>query len=234
MKIYTGTSGYSYKEWKGNFYPEKISADKMLPYYSTKLTAVEINNTYYRMPKMSVIETWAGEVPSNFLFAVKAPQIITHIKRLKNVSEETRYFLTLVAGLDKKLGTVLFQFPASFKQDIPLLENFLKHIPAKIICTFDFRSATWFNEETYKLLGEREFSLCLEDTDENPVIDITSTAPWGYLRLRRTDYTDADLSGWSKRILSQKWKKVFVFFKHEGDEAKGPLLAINFRSLFDS
>ncbi|MFH0976183.1 MAG: DUF72 domain-containing protein [Spirochaetota bacterium] len=234
MKIYTGTSGYSYKEWKGYFYPEKISADKMLPYYSSKLTAVEINNTYYRMPKMSVVETWAGEVPSDFMFAVKAPQIITHIKRLKNVSEETRYFLTVISGLGKKLGTILFQFPASFKQDIPLLENFLKRIPPGINCTFDFRSTTWFNDETYKLLGQRDFSLCLEDTDEKPVTDIISTATWGYLRLRRSNYTDADLSDWAKKILSIKWKKVFVFFKHEGDEAKGPSLAVNFCNLFDT
>ena len=234
MKIYTGTSGYSYKEWKGYFYPEKISADKMLSYYADKLTAVEINNTYYRMPKMSVIESWAGKVPPDFMFAVKAPQIITHIKRLKDVGEETGHFLSVVPGLKKKLGAVLFQFPASFRQDTPLLENFLKHIPPGIPCAFDFRSATWFNDETYSLLGKREFALCLEDTDKKPVEDITSTASWGYFRLRRNNYSDADLSDWVKKILKMKWQKIFIFLKHEGDEARGPLLASNLRNLFDS
>ena len=222
MKIYTGTSGYSYKEWKGYFYPEKISGEKMLPFYSSKLSAVEINNTYYRMPNINVVETWEKEVPSGFMFAIKAPQIITHIKRLKNVSEETKYFLTVISELGKKLGTVLFQFPASFRQDIPLLENFLKLIPPKINCAFDFRSSTWFIDDTYRLLEKKGFSLCLEDTDEKPVNEIISTASWGYLRLRRADYTKEDLTEWNKKINSQNWKKAFVFFKHEGDEAKGP------------
>jgi uncharacterized protein YecE (DUF72 family) len=232
MKIYTGTSGYSYKEWKGYFYPEKISAEKMLPFYSSKLSAVEINNTYYRMPNINVVETWKNEVPSDFMFSVKAPQIITHIKRLKNVSEETRYFLTVISDLGKKLGTVLFQFPASFRKDIPLLENFLKLIPPKINCAFDFRSQTWFIDETYRLLEKNGFSLCLEDTDEKPVNEITSTASWGYLRLRKTDYSKEDLVEWNKKILSQNWKKAFVFFKHEGDEARGPLLAAEFKEQF--
>jgi uncharacterized protein YecE (DUF72 family) len=232
MKIYTGTSGYSYKEWKGNFYPEKFSAEKMLSYYSGKLTAVEINNTYYRMPKINVVMSWANQVPSGFMFAVKAPQIITHIKRLNNVGEETKYFLTIISSLGKKLGTVLFQFPASFKKDIPLLENFLKHIPPKIPCAFDFRSPSWFDVETYELLNRRKFSLCLEDTDEKPVTELINTATWGYLRLRRSNYTDLDLSTWSEKVLSQKWKRAFIFFKHEDDEAaKGPSFAGRFKEI---
>jgi uncharacterized protein YecE (DUF72 family) len=234
MKIYTGTSGYSYKEWKGNFYPEKISAEKMLEFYSGKLTTVEINNTFYRMPKINVVESWAHQVKTGFMFAIKAPQMITHIKRLKNVSEEAKYFLTVVASMGKKLGSVLFQFPGSFKQDIPLLEKFFDHIPLKIDCAFDFRSATWFNEKTYDLLGKRKFCLCYEDTDEKPVDEMINTASWGYLRLRRTNYTEAELSAWAKKILSQKWKTAFIFFKHEGDEAaKGPEYAVKFRELCD-
>jgi len=233
MKIYTGTSGYSYKEWKGNFYPEKIPAAKMLSFYSGKLSAVEINNTFYRMPTANVIDSWVAQVPSKFLFAVKAPQVITHVKRLINVREETKYFLTVISGLDIKLGAVLFQFPASFRKDIPLLENFLEMIPPKIPCAFDFRSKTWFSEETYGLLSKRNFCFCLEDTDEKPVPEIIGTSAWGYLRLRRTNYTENELAEWRERILSQKWNNVFVFFKHEGDEAaKGPEYAMHFNELF--
>jgi uncharacterized protein YecE (DUF72 family) len=232
MKIFTGTSGYSYKEWKGKFYPDKISADKMLSFYASRLKTVEINNTFYRMPVMNVIESWAEQVPSGFIFAVKAPQIITHIKRLKNVSEETKYFLTVVSGLGKKLGPILFQFPGSFKQDTELLENLLGHISPKLICAFDFRSKTWLNKETYDLLGKRDFGLCLEDTDDTPVTDIISTASWGYLRLRRTDYTEAELVEWAKNIVSRKWNEAFIFFKHEDDKAaKGPGFALRFSEL---
>lgn len=230
MKYYIGTSGFGYKAWEGNFYPEKIPADKMLAFYSSKLTAVEINNTFYRMPTINVVESWADQVPAGFVFAVKAPQIITHIKRLQNVSEETRYFLTVVSGLGKKLGPVLFQFPASFRQDVALLEKFFDHIPPKMACAFDFRSATWFNEQTYAVLRKRNFCLCLEETDDKPVKAIVSTASWGYLRLRRTDYSGRQLSQWAKKIAAQKWEKAFVFFKHEDDEsARSPRLAVSFR-----
>ncbi|MFA6170285.1 MAG: DUF72 domain-containing protein [Candidatus Margulisiibacteriota bacterium] len=232
MNYYIGTSGYGYKEWQGNFYPEKISAGKRLSFYASRLMTVEINNTFYRMPTINVVEAWADQVPAGFIFAVKAPQMITHIKRLQNVSKEARYFFTIVSVLGKKLGPVLFQFPASFRQDIPLLEKFIGHIPPKIACAFDFRSTTWLNKETYDLLRKRNFSLCLEDTDEKPVTELISTATWGYLRLRRTDYTDRQLAQWVKKVGTQKWEKVFVFFKHDDDEAaRAPALAAGFSEL---
>jgi uncharacterized protein YecE (DUF72 family) len=232
MKIFTGTSGYGYKEWKGNFYPDKISADKMLPFYSSRLSAVEINNTFYRMPTLHVVESWAQEVPTGFVFAIKAPQIITHVKRLKNVKEETKYFMKTISALGDKLGPVLFQFPGSFRKNIPLLDDFLGLIPPKSLCAFLFRSKTWFHEETYTILRKGTFCLCLEDSDETPVKDIVSTAPWGYLRLRRTEYTEAELSQWAKNVLEQKWKEAFVFFKHEDDAAaRGPELATSFSAL---
>jgi uncharacterized protein YecE (DUF72 family) len=234
MKIYTGTSGYGYKEWKGGFYPEKISADKMLVFYSSRLGTVEINNTFYRMPTAGIVSSWAKQVPAGFLFAVKAPRIITHIKRLKNVKEETGYFLKTVSALGRGLGCVLFQFPAGFHDDQERLADFLSLVPAKIPCAFDFRSPTWMHSGTYSLLRKRKFCLCMEDTDENPVADITGTAPWGYLRMRRMDYTDDELKQWAKKVLSQDWKKAFVFFKHEDDmAAKGPELAKRFRELVD-
>lgn len=233
MELYTGTSGFGYKEWKGNFYPEKISPKKMLPYYAARLGAVEINNTFYRMPTGSVVKSWADQVPEKFLFAIKAPQVITHIKRLQNVREETHFFLTAVSVLSGKLGCVLFQFPAGFHRDIDALKNFIGLIPDGIPCAFDFRSPSWRDPEVLDLLGKRKFCQGIEDTDENPVDAVTSTAPWGYFRLRRENYTGADLKKWADRILAQKWERVFVFFKHEDDmAAKGPYFAESFRKLF--
>jgi uncharacterized protein YecE (DUF72 family) len=233
MKIYVGTSGYAYKEWKGKFYPEKISPKEMLRFYSERLNTVEINNTFYRMPKESVLTSWAEQVPGDFVFALKAPQVITHLKQLRNVSEETKYLFRTLSVLDRKLGPVLFQFPKSFRADRPALEDFLALILGDMACAFEFRNPSWIDDEILDLLRKKGSSLCIADSDENPAHEIISTAPWGYLRLRRLDYTDADLSQWMERILSQKWEKAFVFFKHE-DEAGGAEMAIRFRELIDS
>jgi uncharacterized protein YecE (DUF72 family) len=233
MKVHVGTSGYAYKEWKGKFYPEKISPGEMLRFYAGQLKTVEINNTFYHMPKESVLTSWAEQVPDDFVFALKAPQVITHLKRLRNVSGETEYLFRTLPVLDRKLGPVLFQFPKSFRADIPALQDFFGLIPADMPCAFEFRSPSWLVPEILDLLRERRFSLCTADADENPAREIISTAPWGYLRLRRSGYTDADLSQWLGRILSQKWAKAFVFFKHE-DEAKGPEMAAHFRELADA
>ena len=234
MKIYVGTSGYAYKEWKGKFYPEKISPKEMLRFYSERLNTVEINNTFYRMPKESVLTSWAEQVPINFVFALKAPQVITHLKRLRDVSEETDYLFKTLSVLDGKLGPVLFQFPKSFRKDRPALEGFLGLIPGDMPCAFEFRNASWLDDEILDLLRKRGASLCIADADENPVNDIISTASWGYLRLRRSDYTDADLSQWMERVLSQEWERAFVFFKHEDeDPAKGPETAMRLQELID-
>jgi uncharacterized protein YecE (DUF72 family) len=233
MKIFVGTSGYGYSEWKGKFYPEKISPKEMLRFYAERLEAVEINNTFYRMPKADVLASWSQQVPDDFVFAVKAPQVITHLKRLRNVGEETDYLFRTLAVLNKKLGPVLFQFPKNFHADLPTLKAFLDLIPHKMSCAFEFRSPSWLAAEILDLLRKRECSLCLADTDENPATEIISTAKWGYLRLRCSDYTDADLSEWTEKIFSQKWKNAFVFFKHE-EEAKAPAMAKHFREFADS
>lgn len=232
MKFHVGTSGYGYKEWKGIFYPEKISSAEMLRFYGERLNAVEINYTFYHMPTERILTPWAEQVPDGFAFALKAPQVITHLKQLRNVGEETGYFFRTLAVLEGKLGPALFQFPKSFhaKKNRAALEDFLMLIPGNVRCAFDFRSPTWLDAGIAELLHERGCSLCMEDTDEKPVNEIIGTAPWGYLRLRRSDYTEADLSQWLKRILAQQWEQVFVFFKHE-DEARGPEMAIRFREL---
>ncbi|HTY24325.1 MAG TPA: DUF72 domain-containing protein [Desulfomonilaceae bacterium] len=233
MKIFIGTSGYGYKEWKGKFYPEKISPKEMLRFYSERLQTVEINNTFYRMPKESVLLSWADQVPDGFVFAIKAPQAITHRKRLKNVDDEAEYLFKSLSVLDRKLGPVLFQFPKSFRANTSVLEDFLALIPGNVSCAFEFRSPSWHSAEILSLLREKGCSLCTADADEDPTNEIISTASWGYLRLRRSDYTDADLSEWMDRILAQEWERAFIFFKHE-DEAKGPEIAMRFRELADS
>ncbi len=228
MKIYVGTSGYGYKAWKGKFYPEKISAPEMLHFYAERLGTVEINNTFYRMPTESVLMAWAKQVPDDFVFAFKAPQVITHLKRLHNIREETEYLLMTLSVLGSRLGPVLFQFPHSFPADHQALQDFLVLLPRTISCAFEFRSPSWLNDGILNLLRAKGCSLCIADLDEAPAREIISTASWGYLRLRRSDYTDADLSHWLKKILTQKWKQAFVFFKHE-DEARGPEMAMQFR-----
>ncbi|HMK44926.1 MAG TPA: DUF72 domain-containing protein [Dissulfurispiraceae bacterium] len=233
MKIYVGTSGYSYKEWKGTFYPEHISPKDMLRFYAERVNAVEINNTFYRMPTRPVLATWSEQVPDDFVFAIKAPQVITHLKRLRNVGEETAYFFSTLPALGNKLGPVLFQFPPSFRANHPLLKDFLAFIPGSTLCAFDFRNPTWFESDILELLHEKGCSLCLEDTEEQPVDEIIRTASWGYIRLRRSGYADADLASWMEKILVQKWDKAFIFFKHEGD-SKGAELAMHFRELTDA
>jgi uncharacterized protein YecE (DUF72 family) len=231
MKIYIGTSGYSYKEWKGNFYPDKISPKEMLHFYSQHLGSVEINNTFYRMPKASVLASWREQVPDGFLFAIKAPQIITHVKRLKDTGEETEYFFKTLSVLGNKLGPVLFQFPKTFRPEPQRLENFFSLIPQEASCAFEFRSPSVLDPEIHGLLRERGFSLCIADTEENPADEIMKTAPFGYLRLRRPGYTETDFTMWMDRILSQKWDRVFVFFKHE-EEGNGAEMAVYLNKLF--
>jgi uncharacterized protein YecE (DUF72 family) len=233
MKILVGASGYSYKEWRGKFYPQKISPKEMLRFYAQRLSAVEINNTFYHMPTERVLTSWAEQVPDDFIFAFKAPRVITHLKRLRDVGGETEYLFRALSVLDRRLGPVLFQFPKSFREDRPRFKDFLALIPANLPCAFEFRHPSWLEAEILDLLGENGYSLCLADAEESPAPEIIQTAPWGYLRLRRVDYADADLSQWLKKILSQKWEKAFIFFKHE-EEAKGPEMAMRFRELADS
>jgi len=233
MKIYAGTSGFAYKEWKGNFYPEKISPKELLRFYSSRLNTVEINNTFYHMPNGTVLSSWADQVGGDFVFALKAPQVITHMKRLHHVSSETGYLFKSLSVLERKLGPVLFQFPKTFHADPAVLKEFLALVPRTALCAFEFRSPSWHEDGTLDLLREKGCSLCIADDDEARAGEIISTASWGYLRLRRSDYTDADLSHWAETVLAQKWEKAFVFFKHEGEGAKGPELAMRFQQIVE-
>ena len=231
MAFYVGTSGFSYKEWKGAFYPEKIKADAMLAWYAERLTSVEINNTFYRMPKTSVIENWAAEVPSSFRFIIKASRRITHFKRLKEPEEPLEYLFAATDKLGERLGAILFQLPPNMRCDLERLEAFLGHVPQGTPISFEFRHESWFVEDTYKLLRDRNIPLCHADSEENS-LPFVPTADYGYLRLRQPSYTEADLTSWLERIDDAGWRDAYVFFKHE-DEAAGPAMAKDFLEMAD-
>jgi uncharacterized protein YecE (DUF72 family) len=231
MAVIVGTSGYSYKEWKGTFYPSDLPAAKMLPFYAQHFGSVEINNTFYRMPEAKTIEKWSSEVPDGFRFVLKAPQRITHQKKLAGAEDDVRYFLEVASVLGPKLGPLLFQLPPYFRKETQKLSDFLSLIPHGWRVALEVRNDTWLDDETYALLRKHDVPLCLSDTDEvaDPDSLMIRTASWGYLRLRRTDYSDAQLAAWAKRIEAQSWSDTFVFFKHE-DEGKGPAFAKRFLS----
>ena len=215
MKLHVGTSGYSYKEWKGNFYPEDLPAKEMLSYYSRRLPAVEINNTFYRLPQASMIENWRAQVPDEFRFSIKATQRITHIKRLNNVAEETKYLLDTSGLLGERLGVVLFQLPPNMKKDSGRLKSFLELLPSDTRAAFEFRNETWFDDETFDLLRNKDCALVVSDTDDKPLSEIISTAGWGYLRLRLENYSESDLQQWAARIADTGWQETFAYFMHE-------------------
>jgi uncharacterized protein YecE (DUF72 family) len=230
MTLYVGTSGYSYKEWKGSFYPDKLPANEMLPYYASRPHAVELNNTFYRLPQPSMVESWRTQVPDDFRFSVKATQRITHFKRLKDATAETKFMLETVAALEDRLGVVLFQLPPNLKKDFERLETFLKDLPLDIPAAFEFRHPTWFEDDVLELLRSQNRALVVSDTDDLPANHIDRTSDWGYMRLRRVNYSETDLIEWLKKMRAQEWKTTYVFFKHE-DEGTGPKLAAQFVAL---
>lgn len=227
MKLYAGTSGYSYKEWKGSFYPDKLPTAKMLQFYAQHLPAVEINNTFYRLPKAAVLNSWAEQVPQAFRFSIKASRRITHIKRLKEAHDETAYLLHTVETLGSHLGVILFQLPPYLRKDVSRLTGFLDLLPQGTPAAFEFRDRSWLDDNVFALLQERDFALCLADTDEEQRPSIIRTATWGYMRLRRADYTQTQLATWAEQIEAAHWERAYVFFKHE-DEGAGPRLAAQF------
>jgi uncharacterized protein YecE (DUF72 family) len=230
MNLYVGTSGYSYKEWKGTFYPKDLSEKQMLRYYGEHFRTVEINNTFYRMPKASVLQAWAAEVPTDFKFVLKASQRITHMQRLKDTGDSVSYLIEVAGTLKDRLGSLLFQLPPNMKKDVPRLREFLALLPSHHRAAFEFRHQTWFDEEVFDLLRQHQAALCIAEAEDDLDIPFVATADWGYLRLRRPDYDDAQLKTWAKRVQKQDWRDAFVFFKHE-DEGKGPELAKRFLQL---
>jgi uncharacterized protein YecE (DUF72 family) len=229
MAVHVGTSGYSYAAWKGRFYPPRLPADEMLLYYGERFDTVEINSSFYRFPSTEMLEAWAARVPDGFGFAFKAPRRVTHDYRLGK-PEDARAFMERIAHLGPQLAAALFQLPPGFPRDVARLEAVLAVLPPGTRAAFEFRHASWHDETVYTLLRAHRAALCLADVDEAEAPPVVSTADWGYLRLRRADYSDEALRAWARRVREQGWTEVYVYFKHE-DEARGPEYAQRFLAL---
>ncbi|HSZ83885.1 MAG TPA: DUF72 domain-containing protein, partial [Polyangia bacterium] len=198
MRIYIGTSGFSYAPWRGSFYPEKLPATKMLAYYAERLDAVEINNTFYRMPAPDMLAKWAAETPATFQFAIKSPRRITHEKKLSDVADSLTRLREAATTLGERLGPVLFQLPPFMKKDLPRLQEFVGQLPPGLRATMEFRHASWFSPDVYEALRARDVALCLAES-EDIATPVEETSTWGYLRLRRQDYDDDALAAWADR-----------------------------------
>jgi uncharacterized protein YecE (DUF72 family) len=216
-RILAGASGYSFKEWKGNFYPEKMKPEDMLAFYAERLPTVEINNTFYQMPKAAVLENWAKLTPDGFRFAIKASRRITHFARLKaeEAAENVAFLYKQLETLGAKRGPVLFQLPPFLKKDLPRLDAFLKLLPVDHRAAFEFRNDSWFDDEVYAALKGAGASLCFSEREDGSPPALVETAPWGYVRLRLETYSDDDLKQWATRLGKTGWKDIYVYFMHE-------------------
>ncbi len=219
--ILVGTSGYNYPEWKGSFYPQTLSAAKMLPFYAERFPSVEINATFYRMPTPAAVAGWAGQVPSSFRFTLKANRRITHDKRLKDVGDAVAFFVETARLLGPQLGALLFQTPPNLKCNLEVFDAFLATVPEGTPAAFEFRHDSWLDDEVYARLRARNFALCVADTEVRSV-PVVATADFAYLRLRDEGYDDDAIRTWTAlaQDLSTRCRDVFVYFKHE-DAGKG-------------
>jgi uncharacterized protein YecE (DUF72 family) len=224
MNFWIGTSGFQYAEWKGNFYPEDLPTAKMLPFYAERFSTTEINYTFHRIPAAKTIDNWKALTPEKFRFALKAPQKITHWSKLRDCTDTLEYFFKVAIGLGERLGPVLFQLPPTFKKDADVLSSLLREF-ASLRAAFEFRHESWFDEEIFELLRSRNIALCIADTDTIATPRVI-TADYGYVRLRREDYSQSDVEHWAEFICEQKqrWRDAFVYFKHE-ESGIGPKLA---------
>lgn len=210
-----GTSGFQYPEWKGKFYPDDLSAAKMLPFYGERFNSTEINYSFRRIPSEKALTTWSATTPEQFKFSFKAPQRITHFARLLDCTETLNYFVRALAPILPKLGVVLFQLPPQFQKDGPRLTAFLETVPPRLKVAFEFRHASWFDDEIFSTLRRHKTALCIAENEDLKTPPI-ATASFGYLRLRREDYTATHLKRWAKFIREQtQWRDTFIYFKHE-------------------
>jgi uncharacterized protein YecE (DUF72 family) len=216
-RLLAGASGYSFKEWKGAFYPEDMRPEGMLAWYAERLPTVEINNTFYQMPKTAVLENWARATPETFRFAIKASRRITHLSRLKadTAADSVAFLYRNLETLGAKRGPVLFQLPPFLKKDLPRLQEFLAILPADHRAAFEFRNDTWFADDVYAALKAAGAALCLSEREDNAPPPLVETAPWGYVRLRLENYSDADLAAWAKHLAATSWQQMHVYFMHE-------------------
>jgi uncharacterized protein YecE (DUF72 family) len=235
MKILVGTSGWSYKEWKGSFYPAKLPAEEMLHFYAGHFPTVEVNNSFYRIPAERVLASWAEQVPEHFQFVMKASRRVTHNARLKDEDGSLAYFLRAINPLGSRLGPTLFQLPPTFKLDIERLRSFLVTLPRNWRAAMEFRHPSWLVEEVYEALRGRDVALVAVDEDEGegPGSPLIPTATWGYVRLRRSAYDEGALNTWCTRLRANSWNEAYVFLKHEDGSPTGPAAAAQMTQLLE-
>jgi uncharacterized protein YecE (DUF72 family) len=229
MRILTGTSGWSYTAWRGAFYPPDLAPSGFLSHYAHRLETVEVNATFYRTPGETTLAAWRDALPAGFRMALKAPRRITHVKRLAGIEPDVRFFLDAAAALGPALGPVLFQLPPTLRKDTTRLRDLLGALPRGGRFAVEFRHPSWLADDALAALSDAGVALCAAETDEDAT-PLVPTAPFGYLRLRRASYSDADLAAWIARITAQPWREALAFFKHE-DEARGPAFALRMRAL---
>ena len=229
MRVLTGTSGFSYPAWRGSFYPDKLPEAQMLAFYAGKLGAVEINNSFYRMPRPKLLERWAADTPAEFRFAFKSPRQITHMRRLVGTGDAVGRLADVTGVLADRLGPILFQLPPNLRKDLAKLEGFLSSLPSRLRAAVEFRHESWLGDDVFQVLRRHDVALCVADS-EDFATPLVATAGWGYLRLRRQDYDEPGLRSWARRLKSQPFETAYVFFKHEGEGA-GPALAHSFGSM---
>ena len=225
MNLWIGTSGFQYPEWKGTFYPETLPVSQMLTFYAERFSSTEINYTFRRIPSAKTIDGWWKATPERFKFSLKAPQKVTHFTKLQGSGDTLRYFYQVISDLEAKLGPVLFQLPPAFKKDTAILASFLDEIPSGMRAAFEFRHPSWFDDEVFALLKNKNIALCLAESEKLSA-PVVATADYGYLRLRREDYQASDVERWAEAVRAQKntWSDAFVYFKHE-ESGVGPKLA---------
>jgi uncharacterized protein YecE (DUF72 family) len=229
MRVVAGTSGFSYKEWQGSFYPPKLPASRMLEFYAERLPAVELNNTFYRMPGEALIRGWEERTPESFRFVLKAPRQMTHIRKLNDCKEPLERFSQVASVLGPKLGPLLFQLPPTFQRDVGRLESFLDAASPQLRIALEFRHPSWFDDSTYAALRSRNVALCIAEIDAEETPPLIATADFTYLRLRREDYTPEDVAAWAAKLRGMPVQDAYVFFKHE---VRAPALALAFNEQF--
>ena len=230
MRLFAGTSGFSYTEWRGGFYPERLPESQMLASYSSRLPTVELNNTFYRMPRAELVDSWSQRAPDGFTFAPKAPRRITHSQKLEGSEHETRQFLETVGRFGSKLGPLLFQLPPIMKKDLGRLMSFLQLLPAGTRAAFEFRHASWFEDDVYAALADHGVALCAAEVDpgDGSGAPLLSTARFAYVRLRKSEYDSSALGTFLAKLRDLAVDEAFVYFKHE---VLGPSYALELSAL---
>jgi uncharacterized protein YecE (DUF72 family) len=227
-QLYVGTSGWAYPSWKPDFYPAKLAQAKFLQYYATKLNAVEVNFTFRQLLKDTTAQKWIDATPTGFRLSIKAHQVITHIKRLKNTEDFVPRFLGTIEPIARaeRLGPLLFQLPPNMKADAKLLGDFLATLPRAVLSAFEFRHASWFTDEIFDLLKSNNRALCVAETEERITPDVV-TADFCYYRYRKPSYTPEERRTMVERVREQlgQGRNVFAYFKHE-ETPEGAIYAV--------